>query len=75
MEPTLKYPTFSLNGRKAVVTGGSRGIGRALALGLAQAGADVAVTGRSREALAAVAAEIELLGRRAVVQPPVRWKQ
>lgn len=58
---------FSLSGRTAVVTGGSRGIGRAIALGLAEAGADVALTYREKhdEALAVVH-EIEALGRRAM---------
>jgi 3-oxoacyl-[acyl-carrier protein] reductase len=57
---------FSLAGRNAVVTGGSRGIGRAIALGLAEAGADVAFTYRERAAEAGdVAARIEALGRRA----------
>lgn len=57
---------FSLAGRNAFVTGGSRGIGRAIAIGLAQAGADVALGYRSRrdEADAAVR-EITALGRRA----------
>jgi 3-oxoacyl-[acyl-carrier protein] reductase len=59
---------ISLAGRTALVTGGSRGIGRATALGLAQAGADVAITYLSRAAEAeAVAAQIRALGRRAVV--------
>ncbi len=58
---------FSLAGRHAVVTGGSRGIGRAIALGLAQAGADVALTYREKRAEAdAVVHEIEGLGRRAM---------
>jgi 3-oxoacyl-[acyl-carrier protein] reductase len=58
---------FSLVGRNAVVTGGSRGIGKAIALGLAEAGADVAFTYREREAEAeSVAREIVALGRRAV---------
>jgi 3-oxoacyl-[acyl-carrier protein] reductase len=58
---------FSLAGRHAVVTGGSRGIGRAIALGLAQAGADVALTYREKRAEAdAVVREIEGLGRHAM---------
>jgi len=58
---------ISLQGCTALVTGGSRGIGRATALLLARAGADVALTYRSRMADAeAVAAEIRNLGRRAV---------
>lgn len=52
-------------GRIAFVSGGSRGIGRATALALADRGADVAIHGRDVEALAAVAAEIESRGRRA----------
>ncbi len=57
---------FSLHGKCAVVTGGSRGIGRAIALGLAEAGADILLTYRERagEAEGAVGA-IEALGRRA----------
>ena len=58
---------FSLSGRNAVVTGGSRGIGRAIALGLAEAGADVVLTYREKadEAQAAVR-DIEAMGRRAL---------
>jgi 2-deoxy-D-gluconate 3-dehydrogenase len=57
---------FSLAGRRAVVTGGGRGIGRALAVGLARAGADVAVVGRTAEALEAAAEEIRSHGSRAL---------
>ena len=57
---------FSLAGKCAVVTGGSRGIGRAIALGLAEAGADVLLTYRAQAAEAdAVAKAIEAKGRRA----------
>jgi len=56
---------FSLEGKTGFVTGGSRGIGRAIALGLAQAGADVALSYQSRRAEAdGVVREIEALGRR-----------
>jgi NAD(P)-dependent dehydrogenase (short-subunit alcohol dehydrogenase family) len=54
-----------LTGRIALVTGGGRGIGRAVALSLATAGADVAVTARSTNELEQTAAAIRALGRRA----------
>jgi 3-oxoacyl-[acyl-carrier protein] reductase len=58
--------SFSLQGRNAVVTGGSRGIGRAIALRLADAGADVALTFRERAGEAAqIVREIAAKGRRA----------
>ncbi|WP_327086996.1 SDR family oxidoreductase [Nonomuraea sp. NBC_01738] len=60
---------FDLSGSKALVTGASRGIGRAIALAYAQAGADVALVSRSAEPLREVAKEIEALGRQAVVIP------
>jgi 2-deoxy-D-gluconate 3-dehydrogenase len=61
--------SFDLHGKTALVTGASRGIGRALALGLAAAGADVAVSARDEALLKDVALEIEGLGRTAVVLP------
>jgi 3-oxoacyl-[acyl-carrier protein] reductase len=61
---------FSLAGKNAVVTGGSRGIGRAIAFGLAEAGADVVLTYKSNRAEAdKVVAQIEKLGRRALALP------
>jgi NAD(P)-dependent dehydrogenase (short-subunit alcohol dehydrogenase family) len=56
----------ALAGRVAVVVGGTSGIGRAIALGLAAAGADVAPTSRGAEGVNAAAAAIEALGRRAI---------
>jgi NAD(P)-dependent dehydrogenase (short-subunit alcohol dehydrogenase family) len=55
---------FDLTGRTAVVVGGTSGIGRALALGLAAAGANVVATGRRKDLVESVAGEIEAAGRR-----------
>ena len=57
-----------VDGKVAVVTGGSRGIGRAIALRLATEGADLAICARNLETASAVAAEIEGLGRRCLVR-------
>jgi 2-deoxy-D-gluconate 3-dehydrogenase len=61
--------SFDLTGRSALVTGGNRGIGRAIALALAEAGADVVVAARDLERLETVAAEIRDLGRRTAAIP------
>jgi NAD(P)-dependent dehydrogenase (short-subunit alcohol dehydrogenase family) len=60
--------SFDLTGRTAVVVGGTSGIGRALALGLADAGADVVATGRRDAQVRDVAAEVEARGRRTLRQ-------
>jgi len=60
---------FDLKGRTALVSGASRGIGKAIALGLAEAGADVAVAARTTEALEEVAVEISGMGVRGLVVP------
>jgi NAD(P)-dependent dehydrogenase (short-subunit alcohol dehydrogenase family) len=60
---------FDLTGKKAFVTGASRGIGRVIAVALAAAGADVAIAARSEEGLAETAREVTALGRKAFVFP------
>ena len=62
-------PLVSLAGRRAAVTGASGDIGRAIALALAAAGADVALLARRRERLETLAAEMRALGRQAAVVP------
>ena len=57
-----------LSGRVAVVIGGTSGLGRVIALGMAEAGADVVVTGRRDNLIAEVADQIEALGRRTLRQ-------
>jgi NAD(P)-dependent dehydrogenase (short-subunit alcohol dehydrogenase family) len=57
----------SITGKRALVTGASRGIGRSTALALAQAGVDVALVARGSEELGQVAAEIAALGRKAAI--------
>lgn len=65
----MAYRGLDLTGRVAVVVGGTSGIGRVLALGLAEAGADVVPTGRRVERLDEVTREIEGLGRRTLRHP------
>jgi NAD(P)-dependent dehydrogenase (short-subunit alcohol dehydrogenase family) len=60
--------SFSLEGKTAVVTGGTSGIGRAIAIGLAEAGADVVATGRRQQQVEEAAAEIEARGRKSLRQ-------
>ena len=62
-------PLFDLTGKKAFVTGASRGIGQAIAVALAGAGADVALVARSEDGLAETASQVTTLGRKAFVIP------
>ena len=64
----MSLDLFSLSGRTCVVLGGTSGIGRALALGIAEAGADVVATGRRDAQVQQVAAEIEASGRKTIRQ-------
>jgi NAD(P)-dependent dehydrogenase (short-subunit alcohol dehydrogenase family) len=65
----LSRDRFSLTGKVVIVTGAGRGIGRAVALGLAEAGADLALASRTAADLETLASEIEQAGRRALVVP------
>lgn len=71
MDPKAILDGFRLNGKVAWVTGASRGIGKAIALGMAGAGADVVLSARNADTLAPVAREIEeaLPGRRTLCLP------
>ena len=65
----MGYPGLDLTSKVAVVIGGTSGIGRTLAVGLAQAGADVVATGRREDMVRSVAAEIQNAGRRSLILP------
>jgi NAD(P)-dependent dehydrogenase (short-subunit alcohol dehydrogenase family) len=60
---------LDLAGKIVLITGGTRGLGRSMALGFAKAGADIVVSSRKAQACDAMAAEIAALGRRAVALP------
>jgi NAD(P)-dependent dehydrogenase (short-subunit alcohol dehydrogenase family) len=62
----MSTPTLDATGKVVIVTGASKGLGRAMALGFAEAGADVVVSSRKLEACEAVADEIRAMGGRAL---------
>src|ERR1700710_733943 len=62
----MTLPSFRLDGKVAVVTGASKGLGRAISVGFAEAGADVVVSSRNVDACEAVASEVRAHGRRAL---------
>jgi NAD(P)-dependent dehydrogenase (short-subunit alcohol dehydrogenase family) len=66
---------YNLGGRVAIVTGAGRGIGKGIALTLAEAGVDITVAARTREQIEATASEIRQLGRKALVVPTDVTKQ
>ena len=65
----MTIANFSLAGKVAIVTGGSRGIGRSIAVALAEAGADVCVAARKVEALAESVAAVRATGRKGLAVP------
>ena len=71
------HQLFDMTGKLAIVTGGSRGLGKAIALGFAAAGADIIVTSRTLSACQEVVRQIEAMGRKAlaVACDVGEWKQ
>ncbi len=57
--PVSIFDDFKLTGQRALITGGSRGLGREIALAYADAGADIVLVGRGEDSLKQTAAEIE----------------
>ena len=69
LDEEFQMPSFRLDNRVALITGGSRGLGLGMALALAHAGADVALVSRGAEELAKAAALIHAIGRQALTIP------
>lgn len=63
------FDRFRLDGKRALITGGSRGLGRAMALALGEAGADLVLVGRERDSLEAAGRDITALGRKVGLIP------
>src|SRR5437588_4935194 len=69
VESPMASTLFDLSGRGAVVSGAARGLGRAMAMALAEAGADLMLVDRNGAGAEATAAAITSIGRRAVARP------
>src|SRR5215813_3604361 len=69
MPTEFTMPSLRLDGRVALVTGGSRGLGLGMALALAHAGADIAIAARNRQELEEAAEAIQEVGRRSLIVP------
>jgi gluconate 5-dehydrogenase len=63
------FDKFRLDGKRALITGGSRGLGRAMAQALAEAGAELVLVGREEANLKTAAAELSSLGRKVLIYP------
>jgi NAD(P)-dependent dehydrogenase (short-subunit alcohol dehydrogenase family) len=72
-----KQHIIDMTGKVVLITGGSRGLGRAMALGFAEAGADIVVASRHVEACEEVASDVEKLGRKAMAHAchVGRWRE
>ena len=66
---------LSQQGKVALITGGSRGIGKSIALAFADAGADIAIAARKAEDLEKTAGEIKSMGRRVIYVRPIPNKK
>src|SRR5580700_682854 len=66
---TMILDSFSLEGKVAIITGASQGLGHAMALKFAESGADIVAASRTREKLEKTANEIKKLGRKCLVVP------
>jgi NAD(P)-dependent dehydrogenase (short-subunit alcohol dehydrogenase family) len=62
----MSVPSFRVDDKVVVITGGSKGLGRAMTLGFAESGADVVVASRKLDECERVADEVRALGRRAL---------
>jgi len=69
VELNMSSQEYRVEGKVAIVTGAGRGIGKAIALALAEAGADIAVVARTREQIEQTAEEVQKLGRKALAIP------